>query len=469
MSTNLQRHNEKVGEAISDFVNNLEGKPLSESYWAPKNVAARATAARGGSLKGSKNLTATKVVNCDPSINASFSRMSFKAADSDKSDGIIFGEHNTRSAFSSLGSKKPSTIDRVQAKPSDQMDSNTATKPFKDDSLINNLREIEACGELSSEHIALLKAITDQVVKDANRPTDVDDIDQPIFGKSVAKTPSKNVDFDGVDTIINSTGNAEQTTPNKEHVSEPESNGSHMARTKAIYKLRETLRLKEKSLEDFYSKWEAEKHKQEVGLKKLRRELAELNKLITLAESEKEAFDKINTIEAATLSKVVQDHRHELRLVEGDSRAIDGSSPQKKAEIEEGTDVSRVQLQKSEPKEATSKPIAATNSSKCIIDRVTNYQASPRARVSGPTNAKSKDAVKGSPLKHVHEEYLEHETFFEKWPQLEKRDRARKSTCTSSDHSLTYSQPPDSAKSSLKISQAAPRLPLSLPSSTSVP
>lgn len=109
MSTHVAEHNGEVSVALSEFVNNMQGKPLSDSYWAPANVAARAAAtARGGAPAIPRNLTPTSIVTPNPAINDTFERMSFRAADHDhKIGGNIFGDRNTRSALSNAGAKQP--------------------------------------------------------------------------------------------------------------------------------------------------------------------------------------------------------------------------------------------------------------------------------------------------------------------------------------------------------------------------
>lgn len=109
-------HDEDVGAALAWFVQNLEGRSLSESMWAPKNVKYAPSPLRGyrvPSTKGIppgrsdscaplKELTPVNVVQPNPAINDSFSRMTFRAADPDRrvSDNI-FGERNVRNSTAS--------------------------------------------------------------------------------------------------------------------------------------------------------------------------------------------------------------------------------------------------------------------------------------------------------------------------------------------------------------------------------
>ncbi len=109
-------HDEDVGAALAWFVQNLNGRSLSESMWAPKNGKYAPSPLRGsqvpssnvrppggsGSCAPSKDLTPVNVVQPNPAINDSFSRMTFRAADSDRrvSDDII-GERNVRPSTAS--------------------------------------------------------------------------------------------------------------------------------------------------------------------------------------------------------------------------------------------------------------------------------------------------------------------------------------------------------------------------------
>lgn len=109
-------HNEDVGAALAWFVQNLEGRSLNESMWAPKNAKYAPSPLRGsrvpssnvvlpgasGSCAPSKDLTPVNVVQPNSAINDSFSRMTFRAADSDRrvSDHII-GERNVRPSTAS--------------------------------------------------------------------------------------------------------------------------------------------------------------------------------------------------------------------------------------------------------------------------------------------------------------------------------------------------------------------------------
>ena len=75
-------HNEEVGDALTDWVKNMDGKPLSDSMWAPKPGSHRHSLLCGARVP-SRDLTPVKIVDVKPEVNDSFARMSFKAADSD--------------------------------------------------------------------------------------------------------------------------------------------------------------------------------------------------------------------------------------------------------------------------------------------------------------------------------------------------------------------------------------------------
>ncbi|CAF9933049.1 hypothetical protein IMSHALPRED_009056 [Imshaugia aleurites] len=74
-------HNEDVAEAFSDYVNSMNGRPLSDSMWAPAST--RHKPSMLGGAHSTKVLTPIKAVEPNPAINDTFNRMSFKAADPD--------------------------------------------------------------------------------------------------------------------------------------------------------------------------------------------------------------------------------------------------------------------------------------------------------------------------------------------------------------------------------------------------
>ena len=91
-------HNEDVAEALSDYVNTLDGLPLSESMWAPGSAAYKSSRLSGG--RSTRALTPIKAVEPNPAVNDTFDRMSFKAADPDYKVGKnLIGDHITSSLF----------------------------------------------------------------------------------------------------------------------------------------------------------------------------------------------------------------------------------------------------------------------------------------------------------------------------------------------------------------------------------
>lgn len=100
-------HSEDVGDALAIFVQNLDGRPLSDSIWAPKIRSSPL----GGDRTPSRNLTPTWLVHPNPAINESFSRMTFRVADLDnRGANNIIGEHNVRPSRYSEGSSSPSPV-----------------------------------------------------------------------------------------------------------------------------------------------------------------------------------------------------------------------------------------------------------------------------------------------------------------------------------------------------------------------
>lgn len=92
-------NNEDVAEAFSDYVNNMDGRPLSDSIWAPGSARYKPSVLSGA--RSTTVLTPIKAVEPDPSINDTFHRMSFKAADFDhKVGGSLIGDRITQSLFS---------------------------------------------------------------------------------------------------------------------------------------------------------------------------------------------------------------------------------------------------------------------------------------------------------------------------------------------------------------------------------
>lgn len=98
-------HNEDVAEALADYVNTVNSRPLSESIWAPGS--GRYKPSMLGGPRSTGVLTPIKAVEPNPAINDTFDRMSFKAADSDpKTDENLIGDRVTRSVVSKAPSSK---------------------------------------------------------------------------------------------------------------------------------------------------------------------------------------------------------------------------------------------------------------------------------------------------------------------------------------------------------------------------
>lgn len=429
MPAHLRKHNEDVGEAIADYVQNMDGKPLSESYWAPKNVAARAAAAPGGSSASSKILTPTNIVTPNPAINDSFERMSFKAADSDdKVDGHIFGDRITRSAFSNAAAKQPSPLStsttnkamqpfvsvgaakigqlndnvmtkaanmvgRVLAKASGSTpkDSQIATASTADAALIYNPRALEASGGINPELIPQPPKATASAKPVAEKPTE--------------KTAGKPAQANGVHIVVDSTGKIVEAPKQAEaltkklQLKEKELKdliASMAAEEVAISNLRIVLHSKEKAFKHLSTLWEVEEVKLEEELTELRAELTRVDGLIALKEDELKALEVSNAPEGAKLARAVQDLRHELRLKEEAFEAADVLYTGEEVELEKEITKLREELKNMEATKAAPKVPVTVNA--------TNF---------------AKD-----------EENLEHQTYFNAWPQSEKRDRARKSTNT---------------------------------------
>ena len=91
-------HDEDVAEALSDYVNNMDGRPLSDSIWAPGSARHKSSVLSGN--RSTRVLTPIKAVDHNPSINDTFDRMSFKAADPDDKVENLIGDHVTQFLFS---------------------------------------------------------------------------------------------------------------------------------------------------------------------------------------------------------------------------------------------------------------------------------------------------------------------------------------------------------------------------------
>lgn len=125
-------NNEDVSEALYDYFTNLQGmKPLSESIWAPKNIqATRQRSLLNGPRMPPRtpapNMTAVSVVQPNPDINDTFTRLSFKAADHDyKADA--FGDRVESSSSSSKIASQGNRFDILAT--SESSDKNDVSSP----------------------------------------------------------------------------------------------------------------------------------------------------------------------------------------------------------------------------------------------------------------------------------------------------------------------------------------------------
>ena len=99
-----------VSHVVSTIVGTLDTKPLSQSIWAPKSGEYHRSSLSAFSTP-SRDLTPVRVVEANPAINDSFTRMSFKAADSDDEIGRpLIGEHLYKSHPPKSASKQIKSI-----------------------------------------------------------------------------------------------------------------------------------------------------------------------------------------------------------------------------------------------------------------------------------------------------------------------------------------------------------------------
>ena len=99
-----------VSHVVSTIVDTLDTKPLSHSIWAPKSGEYHRSSLSAFSTP-SRDLTPVRVVEVNPAINDSFTRMSFKVADSDPEIGRpLIGEHLYKSPPSKTASKQIKSI-----------------------------------------------------------------------------------------------------------------------------------------------------------------------------------------------------------------------------------------------------------------------------------------------------------------------------------------------------------------------
>ena len=96
----------EVSHVVSTIVGTMDTKPLSQSIWAPKINEYHRSSLSAFSTP-SRDLTPVRVVGADPAIYDSFTRMSFKAADSNQEIGRpLIGEHLYKSSPSKSASKQ---------------------------------------------------------------------------------------------------------------------------------------------------------------------------------------------------------------------------------------------------------------------------------------------------------------------------------------------------------------------------
>ena len=96
----------EVSHVVSTIMGTLDTKPLSQSIWAPKSSEYHRSSLSAFST-ATRDLTPVRVVEANPAINDSFTRMSFKAADSDHEIGRpLIGEYLYKPSPSKSASKQ---------------------------------------------------------------------------------------------------------------------------------------------------------------------------------------------------------------------------------------------------------------------------------------------------------------------------------------------------------------------------
>ena len=128
-------HNEDVAEALSDYVSALDGRPLSDSMWAPGSASYKSSKLSG--RRSTSNFSGARFVEPNPANNDTFDRMSFKAADADYKIGkSLIGDHNTKNLFSNA---QPSFVNKFS---------------FPENKSLNGKAEnVQAKSEVSDEEI----------------------------------------------------------------------------------------------------------------------------------------------------------------------------------------------------------------------------------------------------------------------------------------------------------------------------
>ena len=128
-------HNEDVAEALSDYVSTLDGRPLSDSMWAPGSAGHKSSKLSG--RRSTSNFSPVKFVEPNPAINDTFDRMSFKAADPDYKIGkSLIGDHNTKNLFTNA---QPSFVNKFSI--------------LENKSLDGKAEDVQAKSEVSDEEI----------------------------------------------------------------------------------------------------------------------------------------------------------------------------------------------------------------------------------------------------------------------------------------------------------------------------
>ncbi len=133
-STATNTHNQEVADAFSDYVNNMNGRPLSESIWAPGSTNYKPSMLSGA--RSANVLTPVNSVQLDPAVNDTFDRMTFKAANCrHKNDENIIGDQNTRSLFSkappSFVNKRSLLADKIYEDKEDDSLTKTSDKDLE--------------------------------------------------------------------------------------------------------------------------------------------------------------------------------------------------------------------------------------------------------------------------------------------------------------------------------------------------
>ena len=154
--TAINTHNQDVADAFSDYVNNMNGRPLSESIWAPGSTRYKHSMLSGA--RSANVLTSVNAVKLDSAVNDTFDRMTFKAADSHhKNDENIIGEQNIHSLFSKA---PPSFVNKcslldVQNKTSDEdlEPSAHAETVDKDQAKVNRASEKELANTAHTDRV----------------------------------------------------------------------------------------------------------------------------------------------------------------------------------------------------------------------------------------------------------------------------------------------------------------------------